>query len=762
MESQSLQTIIFSKDYFEVLDQTLLPSQMTYLKITDIPLAISSIKEMRVRGAPLIAVVALNSLAYSLQSVFSSIKTPLEAKEFLLKGVEALKASRPTAVNLANDLKSLLKGVDELKEPNLDSILSFVKAFAKTNYSDYEQACSLISNKGADIILDKMKERNLSKINILTICNTGKLATPGDGTALGIIREIHRRNQLKQLYIPETRPYNQGSRLTASEALADKIPSTLITDSMAGFLMHENKIDCVIVGADRVVQNGTTANKIGTYSLAVLANYHKIPFYVACPYSTIDPDRKVGSEIIIEERPEDELRKLNGIPLAPKDFPCWNPAFDLTYPNLIEKIITEKGEFKFDHLMGDWELLSGDSLISVLKHKLKLFPKDDPLTITDVADGNLNLVYKVKGLNKTFCVKQALPYVKCVGPQWELTLKRALFESQCLQYEGLHCPSNVPAFIAFDQKLALLVMEFLEEPYIILRKGLLKQKKYLNIGKTIGEFVAKTCFFSSGIHLKADILRENIAFWCQNSLCALTEQVIFSDPYIKSPLNHYNSLISSNVEQLQRNNYLLHEIMKLRSRFIGVKQALLHGDLHTGSIMVDSNGGIKVIDSEFAFYGPIGFDLGAFLSNLLLNYFSQRGYIDNKDYEEWILNEMREFIGGFIKEFGELWQVKGNSIGDDYPERLMGEDSCLFKEVLKGYLKEIWEDCLGFTGAKMIRRIIGIAHVIDLDGIEDLEKRAVCEKKALEMAEYLICNRKVIEGIEEVINLARKINEKIN
>ena len=400
-------------------------------------------------------------------------------------------------------------------------------------------------------------------------------------------------------------------------------------------------------------------------------------------------------------------------------------------------------------------MLSRERMEQVLKHKFHLFTADEKLEITDVADGNLNLVYKVQGKDKAVCVKQALPYVKCVGPQWELTLKRALFESECLRYESVVCPENVPHFYEFNETMALLVMEFLDAPHIILRKGLIAQTKYNDIGHVMGRFVARTCYFSSGLYLKADELREKMAFWNQNSLCTLTEQVIFSDPYVEAPLNHWTTPnLDADVQKLKADLDLIVEAAKLRSRFIIYKQALIHGDLHSGSIMVDGNGSIKVIDSEFAFYGPIGFDNGAFISNLLLSFFSQEGHKINPDYESWILNEVISFYKSFETSFLELWNEKKNRKGDEIPESLINNNEILLKKIQKEYLAEVFKDTVGYTGAKMIRRLVGVAHVHDMDSIEDKDKRAECERKALNMGVYLVKNWHKIKDIDEVVRVA--------
>lgn len=198
---------------------------------------------------------------------------------------------------------------------------------------------------GACDILDKIDCQE--KACVLTHCNTGSLATGGYGTALGVVRTLMEMGKLEHCYCTETRPYNQGSRLTAYELIYEKIPSTLICDNMVGLLLARKKISAIVVGADRVVANGDTANKIGTYQLAILAKYHNVPFYVAVPSTTIDLSKKNGSEIIIEERPSKEMTHVNDVRIAAEGINCWNPCFDVTPAELITGgLITEFGVFK--------------------------------------------------------------------------------------------------------------------------------------------------------------------------------------------------------------------------------------------------------------------------------------------------------------------------------------------------------------------------------------------------------------------------------
>lgn len=203
----------------------------------------------------------------------------------------------------------------------------------------------LIGKFGALDILKNLDETN--KVSILTHCNTGSLATGGYGTALGVVRHLMEIEKLEHCFCTETRPYNQGSRLTAYELVYEKIPSTLICDSMVGCLLAKKKISAIVVGADRVVANGDTANKIGTYQLAILAKFHNVPFYVAVPSTTIDLSKKDGSEIAIEERPSKEMTHVNNVRIAAEGINCWNPCFDVTPADLISGgLITEFGVFK--------------------------------------------------------------------------------------------------------------------------------------------------------------------------------------------------------------------------------------------------------------------------------------------------------------------------------------------------------------------------------------------------------------------------------
>jgi methylthioribose-1-phosphate isomerase len=308
-------------------------------------------KCFQVRGAPAIAIVGSLSVAIELKQ--HHFNTSQELAEFVVSKFEYLKTSRPTAVNLSEAAERLSALGHQLasKHPNdpetiKSQLIAEIETMLEKDVADNRS----IGKHGAECIAKSLKKEH-EKARILTHCNTGSLATAGYGTALGVIRALHERGLLDHAYCTETRPYNQGSRLTAYELCHDKIPATLIADSMAAHLMRVKKISAIVVGADRVVANGDTANKIGTYQLSVAAKHHGIPFYVAAPFTTIDMSKATGSDIVIEERPPEELTMIQGVQIAAPGIGCWNPAFDITPSELITGgIVTERGVFRPNEL----------------------------------------------------------------------------------------------------------------------------------------------------------------------------------------------------------------------------------------------------------------------------------------------------------------------------------------------------------------------------------------------------------------------------
>jgi methylthioribose-1-phosphate isomerase len=327
----AIKTLILKDGFLYILNQSLLPHRVEYIECRSAEDVEECIREMKIRGAPAIGVAAAYGLALSIARCraedLEGIRCELERAYKLLRG------ARPTAYNLFWALDRVrrraleARSVDEARKLALDE--------ARRIEEEDVEANMRIGFYGRGLIEDGDR--------ILTHCNAGALATAGWGTALGVIRSAVAAGKRVRVYATETRPKLQGARLTAFELVSEGIPVTLITDGMVGFVMSKGYIDKVIVGADRIALNGDTANKIGTYTIAVLARRHGIPFYVAAPTSTIDPNIRSGDEIPIEYRSQDEVLEIGGVRIAPDGVEALNPAFDVTPNELITAIITEKG-----------------------------------------------------------------------------------------------------------------------------------------------------------------------------------------------------------------------------------------------------------------------------------------------------------------------------------------------------------------------------------------------------------------------------------
>jgi len=326
--------IIWCGDHAELIDQTTLPTEENWISCSTPEKIAWAIETMKVRGAPAIGVSAAYGMALA---ALNNASLPIKSlKEKLAAASKLIGATRPTAVNLFWALKEM-----EKVWLNSDDPATLVQAMLKRAQeiaTEDENMCKAIGRHGAALVPNNAR--------ILTHCNAGALATADYGTALGVIRAAFEEGKVKMVWADETRPFLQGARLTAWELHKDNIPVRLICDNMAGHFMQRGQIDMAVVGADRITANGDVANKIGTYSVAVLCKEHNIPFYVAAPYSTIDLNLHDGKDIPIEERKAEELTTMAGKRIAPEGIEVANPAFDVTPAKLITAIITEKGVFR--------------------------------------------------------------------------------------------------------------------------------------------------------------------------------------------------------------------------------------------------------------------------------------------------------------------------------------------------------------------------------------------------------------------------------
>lgn len=331
-----VQSIEWRDDHVRILDQTYLPNREVYSDIRDVGRMWEAIKKLRIRGAPAIGIAAAYGLYLGIKDL------PENAWESFIVEVdrvaEYLESARPTAINLKWALDRIKTTIQAHKEKDIAEVKEIVLKTAKTIHDEDKRICKRIGENGVELVK--------KDANILTHCNTGSLATGQYGTALSVIFHAHENGNKIHVWVDETRPLLQGSRLTSWELMNAEIPMKLITDSTAGSLIRRGKVDMVIVGTDRVAANGDTANKIGTYPLAVIAHENDIPFYVAVPLSTIDMEVKNGDDIPIEEREGEEIAHFNGSKIAPKKVQTYNPAFDITPHKYITAFVTEEGIIK--------------------------------------------------------------------------------------------------------------------------------------------------------------------------------------------------------------------------------------------------------------------------------------------------------------------------------------------------------------------------------------------------------------------------------
>jgi 5-methylthioribose kinase len=365
-------------------------------------------------------------------------------------------------------------------------------------------------------------------------------------------------------------------------------------------------------------------------------------------------------------------------------------------------------------------------------------------SISEVGDGNLNLVFIVKGPSGGLAVKQALPYVRPVGESWPLPLSRSHYEYLALTQQAKLAADLVPAVLHHDERLALVAMDLLE-PHIIMRKGLVAGLIYPAFVEHITTFIARTLFFSSDLALPAAKKKEAIAAFVGNhALCKITEDLIFTDPYRVAEQNRWTAPWLDATAAQFRDDLELHvAISRLKLRFLSQAEALLHGDLHTGSIMVTAHE-TKVIDPEFAFCGPMGFDIGAIVANLLMAYLASAGHEREPGarsaFEAWLLETVEQVWSEFARKFLELWRSETN--GDAYPVSLFPDEAgaARLETERHAYMARLFQDTVGFTAAKIIRRILGLAHNIDFELIEDAKMRATCEARSLRLARAMMAD----------------------
>lgn len=384
-------------------------------------------------------------------------------------------------------------------------------------------------------------------------------------------------------------------------------------------------------------------------------------------------------------------------------------------------------------------------------------------TVREVGDGNLNLVFVVEGPAGGLAVKQALPYVRLVGESWPLPLSRAHYEHMALTRQAACAPGLTPGVVHYDADLALIAMELLS-PHVIMRRGMIDGVLYPRAADDLSTFAARTLFLTSDLALKAAEKKALVgAFAGNTALCRITEDLIFTEPYTIAANNRWTApQLDGWARAIREDGDLKVAVSRLKLKFMGSAEALLHGDLHTGSVMLTPDD-TRVIDPEFAFVGPMGFDLGAVLANLLINYLSQIGHEAapgaRDAYRAFVLGLIDGFWTGFRAKFLALWRGDA-AAGDGYPAALFQDPAGAARlEIARAaHMDGLWRDAVGFAGAKIIRRILGLAHNLDLEAIADTTLRATAEARALGLARAMIVNADSFAGAEALIEAAKRAN----
>ncbi|MDX5594578.1 S-methyl-5-thioribose kinase [Pseudovibrio sp. SPO723] len=400
-------------------------------------------------------------------------------------------------------------------------------------------------------------------------------------------------------------------------------------------------------------------------------------------------------------------------------------------------------------------------LISKLPPALNLGGAPETWEVKEVGDGNLNLVFIVSGSMKTIVVKQAVPYVRAAGESWPLPLTRAFFEFNGLVEERRYAGDTVPEAYFYDEQMALFAMEYIT-PHVILRKELIAGKKFPKLAKHIGEFLAQTLFHTSDLGLESAQKKELVQRFCVNTdLCRITEDLIFTEPFFDAPRNNWTSpQLDDAIKALWSDQEVIQVAMKYKLKFMSEAQALLHGDLHSGSIMVTEDE-TKVIDPEFGFYGPMAFDIGNYIGNLFFAFYAQPGHRASagevEDYQSWLLEQIVETWGVFEQTFRTLWTNKQK--GEAYPRSIYQDGingDAFLKAAQDDFFRTLFIDTLVNAGLEMHRRIIGFAGVADFKEIEDADLRASLETRALKLARQLMVAPESFSGFADVNAYAKQ------
>lgn len=411
-----------------------------------------------------------------------------------------------------------------------------------------------------------------------------------------------------------------------------------------------------------------------------------------------------------------------------------------------------------------YHALDENGVVEYIKNRpamKKYFSEGASLTVEEVGDGNLNMVFIVRNADnpqEKAILKQALTYLRVAGESWPLTRERMRFEIQALLKYNEICPGLVPAVYDSDVEMSLVIMEYLEH-HEVMRKPMVARKRFPNFVDQITTYLVNSLFYTSDLYLTGMEKKALQKQFINPDLCKLQEDFVYSNPYMESEENNWNSLLDKEVEEVRSNSELKIVIAEMKRAYMNSAEAMIHGDLHTGSIMVNEHD-TKVFDPEFSFYGPMGYDIAALLQNLILNYLSHIAHTPDKEeresYQEYVLSMVKNIWIEFARKFDETWAAnnRGELVPEKYWDYPGGKEA--FADYRKKYIARLLQDTAGHGGVKFLRRMMGIVSVWDISSIEDPQQRSIAEAAAIRIGKRWVLERKSVTSIDDLINIVRE------
>lgn len=672
--------------------------------------------------------------------------------EFINKAVHTLCYSRPTTVvNMIKAVERCYKVSLQLAENRKDAVqIVFEAAIDEANkrYQRYEKVAKYLYEK---------------------IPKDGTIMTHCFGeTVIGMLMRICKENNNDvKVICSETRPYFQGARLTASVIKDMGFDVTVITDNMPGYVMKLKNVDLFTSAADVITMDGHVINKIGTFQMALAAHYWGIPYFTT---GIPNNEHLDISSVEIEERNGDYVTQAMGVKTTMDGVKGFYPAFDITPPKLISGIVTDKGIYSPYNLNNYYDeinkiktnaktgrfdkyfLMNENDVLEYVKEKVDFFEETSNLDCKEIGDGNLNYVFRVidKNSNKSLILKHSSVDTRSKSGR-KLNLDRNILECNILQLYNKYCPGFAPKIYMSDEVMSCYAMEDLSK-YTIMRTLLLQNKTFPHFADNITTFMVDTLLPTTDIILNHKEKKELVKRHINPNLSEISEQLVFTDPF--GNYSGGNIVLDSMKDFVQENLYndmkLKLEVSKLKFNFMNNAQALLHGDLHTGSIFINEVD-IKIIDPEFSFYGPIGYDVGNVIANLFLAWGHGYATIENKEQRLRYLSNIEKCIIDIVDMFKEKFIKKFKKEANDALAKTEG-----FEE---WYLNGVMEDTCGSVGLETIRRIVGIAKVQDITSIKDEKKRTNVEKILILIGKEFIINRSQYNTGKDFIQTLNKYSK---